>query len=88
MTPVEGPYKDQDIFVHHTALKTEHCQYRILRKGEYVEFSIIDSQTITGKKQADDVSGIKGYPLMCDTQYLSNQQRLTSQDNDTLGDAV
>jgi cold shock CspA family protein len=75
VTPVEGPYKDQDIFVHHTALVTQHCQYRVLRKGEYVHFSVTDSQTQPGKKQAENVTGINGYPLMCDTQYLVQQQR-------------
>jgi cold shock CspA family protein len=75
LTPVEGPFKDQDIFVHHTALVTQHCQYRTLRKGEYVEFGIVDSQALPGKKQADDVTGIKRYHLMCDTQYLAQQQR-------------
>ena len=80
VTPVEGPYKDQDIFVHHTALVTKHCMYRVLRRGEYIEFSIANSGTQPGKKQAENVTGIKEYPLMCDTQYVAQQQRAAMYD--------
>jgi cold shock CspA family protein len=74
LTAVEGPFKDQDVFVHHSAIEPVYSTYRILRKGEFVEFAIVDSTTEPDKKHAAHVTGVRGYPLMCDISYQLHQQ--------------
>ena len=38
VTVLDGEKKDEDVFVHHSALKTDEQQYKYLVSGEYVEF--------------------------------------------------
>ena len=56
---------NDDIFVHHSELKTSENIYRSLTTGEYVEFVLkVDD---SGKTTATEVSGIGEGPLMCET---------------------
>lgn len=59
--------KVQDIFVHHTAVKTADNQFRYLVEGEYVEFTI--NKCDLGRMTAVDVSGANGKKLMCESRY-------------------
>lgn len=63
VTICDGDEKGKDIFVHHTGVKPLNSNYKTLRKGEYIQFNVIDG--INGL-QAVDVRGIGGGPLMCD----------------------
>lgn len=68
VTITDGSKSGSDVFVHHSAIKVESEQYRYLVQGEYVEFGL---STVTGgnhEYQAEDVSGIKGGKLMCETR--------------------
>ena len=62
-------FKDaSEIFVHHSAVTVSQEQYRYLVEGEYVEFSVVDTETGTHKFQAGDVRGVKGGKLFCETR--------------------
>lgn len=63
VTICNGDQKGKDIFVHHSGVKPLNSNYKTLRKGEYIQFNIIEG--INGL-QAVDVKGIGGGPLMCD----------------------
>lgn len=63
-------YKDaSEVFVHHSAIKVSQEQYRYLVEGEYVEFSVIDTESSVHKFQAGDVRGVKGGKLFCETRH-------------------
>jgi CspA family cold shock protein len=63
-------YKDaSEVFVHHSAVKVSQEQYRYLVEGEYVEFSVVTTETGDHKFQAGDVRGVKGGKLFCETRH-------------------
>ena len=75
-------FKDaSEIFVHHSAVTVSQEQYRYLVEGEYVEFSVVDTESGTHKFQAGDVRGVKGGKLFCETR---REQRAT-QDGGAVG---
>ena len=62
-------YKDaSEIFVHHSAVTVSQEQYRYLVEGEYVEFTVVNTESGTHKFQAGDVRGVKGGKLFCETR--------------------
>jgi len=63
ITIISGSEKGKDIFVHHTGISPANSNYKTLRKGEYINFNIING--LKGL-QAVDITGINGGPLMCD----------------------
>lgn len=63
VTICNGPEKGKDIFVHHTGVRPLNSHYKTLRKGEYIQFDVMDGQN---GQQAINVMGIGGGPLMCD----------------------
>jgi len=63
VTICNGDEKGKDIFVHHSGIKPMNSNYKTLRKGEYIQFDIIDGQN---GLQATEVRGIGGGALMCD----------------------
>jgi hypothetical protein len=58
-----GELRGVDIFVHHSGLKPLNSSFKTMYKGEYVHFNISEGRN---GKQAIDVTGINGGPLMCD----------------------
>lgn len=58
-----GALKGTDIFVHHSGLRPLNSSFKTMYKGEYVHFNIVDGRN---GKQAVDVTGIFGGPMMCD----------------------
>jgi len=63
-------YKDaSEIFVHHSAVTVSQEQYRYLVEGEYVEFSVVTTESGVHKIQAGDVRGVKGGKLFCETRH-------------------
>lgn len=75
ITANDGDNTGQDVFVHHSALKTDEQQYKYLVSGEYVEFdwSEIDDKA-DHKWQATNIRGVGGGKLMCETH---KEQRVT-----------
>lgn len=57
-----------DIFVHHNSIKVSNEQYKYLVVGEYVQFKIVESTDGKHKYYADEVCGIRGGNLMCETR--------------------
>ena len=64
----EGETEPRDVFVHHSAIKVGHEQYRYLVQGEYVEFEFATVTSEGHKYQAASVSGLRGGKLMCETR--------------------
>lgn len=58
---------DSDIFVHQSKITPSVSEYRTLRKGEYVSFQVCPDDKNTW--QANNVTGINGGPLLCDSNY-------------------
>ena len=63
ITVVSGSEKGIDIFVHHSGIKPLNSNYKTLKKGEYVNFNIINGDN---GQQGVNVTGICGGSLMCD----------------------
>lgn len=63
LTICDGDKKGMDIFSHHSGIKPLNSNYKTLKKGEYVEFNIVNG--LNGL-QAVNVTGINGGALMCD----------------------
>lgn len=66
-----GAEKGKDIFVHHSGIQPLNSQYKTLRKGEYVNFNIVNGDN---GQQAVNVTGICGGSLMCDVAPAVRRQ--------------
>jgi len=67
-------YTGKDIFVHYTFIRVLNLQYKYLVQGEYVNFTIVASESDAHEYQAIDVCGVKGGSIMCETRRASIQQ--------------
>lgn len=63
LTVQAGQDKGKDIFVHHSGIQPLNSLYKTLKKGEYVNFNIVNGEN---GLQAVNVTGIGGGSLMCD----------------------
>ena len=63
VTIQKGEDAGKDIFVHHSGIRPLNSNYKTLKKGEYIQFNIIDGNN---GLQAVDITGIAGGTLMCD----------------------
>lgn len=66
-----------DLFVHHSAIKTNVEIYRYLVQGEYVQFEWGKTSNKNYKFQAINVSGINAGKLMCETRNESRQNHFS-----------
>lgn len=66
----------KDVFVHHSGVSVNREQYKYLVQGEYVEFNLSKSESDSHEWQATDVTGVQKGPLMCETRFLSKQERI------------
>lgn len=73
LTICDGDKKGMDIFAHHSGVKPLNSNYRTLRKGEYVEFGIINGMN---GLQAVSITGINGGALMCD--FVTPKKNMSS----------
>ena len=80
ITVTQGDHKDDDVFVHHSAIVVNTEQYRYLVQGEYVEFELCTVSDGEHKIQAGNVQGIDNGKLMCETRLDSRSSRMTSTD--------
>jgi cold shock CspA family protein len=75
ITITDGSKKGTDVFVHHNAAHVSTEQYKYLVQGEYVNFKLSSSNTDNHEFQADDVRGVNGGKLMCETRNESRASR-------------
>lgn len=75
LTVYSGDKKGKTIFVHHSGINPLNSNFKTLKKGEYVNFNIIDGQN---GPQATNVTGVCGGPLMCDNVEVRKQTYLKS----------
>jgi cold shock CspA family protein len=72
---------DRDIFAHYSCIRgyssvrDENFVYKFLVQGEYVEFDLVKTEDEKHEYKANDISGIKNGPLMCDTQAENSRVR-------------
>jgi CspA family cold shock protein len=67
--------QDSDIFVHHSNVTVSSEQYKYLIQGEYVEFAMKHTENSAHEYQAENVSGINGGKLMCETRNDNRQMK-------------
>jgi len=67
----DGDSNGEDIFVHQKNITPNLSEWRSLRLGEYVSFQI----STEGTKQAVNVRGVNGGPLMVDELLKSRNER-------------
>jgi len=79
LTVMDGDKKGEDVFCHHSGITVSSEQYKYLVQGEYVSFSLRESDNDTHPYQAGDISGVCSGKLMCETRWENRQAR----DNNT-----
>jgi len=72
---------NEDIFVHHSAIKVKEEQYRYLIQGEYVEYNKTTLEKGGHSFQAENVKGISDGKLMCETRFEARNNRLQYKDS-------
>ncbi|ALH23330.1 Cold-Shock Protein [Chrysochromulina ericina virus CeV-01B] len=85
ITVSSGDHKNEDVFVHHSAVQVKQEQYRYLVQGEYVDFKLCAVSNESHKWQAGEVSGVDGEKLMCETRLESRATRTTHKDSTAEG---
>ena len=66
---------DNDVFVHYSAISSDtENGFRTLTQGEYVSFSLIESDK-PEKLQASNVTGVNGGPLLAEQRQQNQRQR-------------
>lgn len=72
LTVMDGEKKGQDVFVHHSKLSVDGELYKYLVMGEYVWFTLANTEGGNHEFQAENVRGICEGELMCEVR---NRQR-------------
>jgi cold shock CspA family protein len=80
VTVLDGEKKDDDVFVHHTGVNVSTEQYKYLVQGEYVSFTMKESDNQDHPFQAGDVTGVLGGKLMCETR-MENKRETNDDEN-------
>ena len=81
VTVLDGEKKDDDVFVHHTGVTVTKEQYKYLVQGEYVSFTMKESDNKEHPFQAGEVTGVLGGKLMCETRQ-ENRREVDNDDPD------
>tara|TARA_B100001123_G_scaffold401752_1_gene488791 strand:+ start:303 stop:773 length:471 start_codon:yes stop_codon:yes gene_type:complete len=81
VTALDGDKKNEDIFVHHSAIHVSNEQYKYLVQGEYVTFETQKSENAEHPYQASNVRGVYGNELMCETRWQTRQKSQDSSDD-------
>jgi cold shock protein len=82
VTVLDGDKKNDDVFVHHSGVNVEKEQYKYLVQGEYVSFTMKQSDNQEHPFQAGDVTGVMGGKLMCETR-MENRREQTDDGDDS-----
>ena len=75
VTVLDGENKDEDVFVHHSGVNVEKEQYKYLVQGEYVSFTMKESDNQEHPFQSGDVTGVMGGKLMCETRMENRREQ-------------
>jgi len=67
----DGDYFQKDIFAHYSSIVSDGGNYKYLVQGEYVELAITTSLNDKYKYHAVQIHGIRGGPLMCESNRSS-----------------
>jgi len=65
----------RDIFVHYSSISVADTQYKYLVMGEYVDFTLVESDNAEHKFQATKITGVMNGPIMCETRRLMQPTR-------------
>ena len=68
---VTDPESNEDIFIHRCNIQSSMDCWKTLTQGEYVKVT----REETGEKSQADIRGIRGGPLMCETNHKINLER-------------
>lgn len=82
LTVMDGEKKEEDIFCHHSGINVKSEQYKYLVQGEYVAFSLRESDSNTHPYQAGEIRGVCDGKLMCETRWENRQARESQGDGD------
>lgn len=75
LTVMDGDKKGEDVFCHHSGITVNSEQYKYLVQGEYVSFSLRESDSDTHPYQAGNITGVCNGKLMCETKWENRQAR-------------
>ena len=75
VTVLSGEKKDEDVFVHHSGIVVASEQYKYLVQGEYVSFTLRESDNDEHPYQAGEVRGVCDGWLMCETRNAARASR-------------
>ena len=78
---LDGDKKNDDVFVHHSGVNVEKEQYKYLVQGEYVSFTMKQSDNQEHPFQAGDVTGVMGGKLMCETRTENRREQTEDGDD-------
>ena len=71
----DSEFVGKDIFVHYSNLRTKESQYKYLVMGEYVDFAVTKAHNEKYEYFAEDISGILGGNIMCETRRIANEDK-------------
>merc|ERR1711871_96093 len=83
VTVLDGEKEGEDVFVHHSGIVVSDEQYKYLVQGEYVSFTLTESDNSEHPYQAGEVRGVHEGFLMCETRNANRQQRDSDEGVDT-----
>ena len=75
LTVMDGDKKGEDVFCHHSGVVVGSEQYKYLVQGEYVSFSLRESDSDSHPYQAGEIKGVCDGKLMCETRWENRQAR-------------
>ena len=81
VTAVSGDRDGEDIFVHHSGVRVASEQYKYLVQGEYVSFKLRESDNASHPYQANELTGVNGGILMCETRNEIRQSRAKDEES-------
>jgi CspA family cold shock protein len=73
----------KDIFVHYSSIISS-TSYKYLLLGEYIEFELTNSVNENHVYQANDITGLNGGKLMCESRHKTkntNEDKINQDDN-------
>ena len=83
LTVMDGDKKGEDVFCHHSGIVVASEQYKYLVQGEYVSFSLRESDSDSHPYQAGNITGVCGGKLMCETRAENRQSRETGEEGES-----
>ena len=78
---MDGDKQGEDVFCHHSGVVVTSEQYKYLVQGEYVSFSLRESDSDSHPYQAGNITGVCNGKLMCETRAENRQSRDGAEEN-------